>query len=101
MDKATKDPPQVPIIPDPRLAGEVDKRLKGLLSLTAAFSKERILIIIFGIVIATVSLSILQSISKDILDFDNAWTDSIAAFLFGFGSQALVNQIAPILARKL
>jgi hypothetical protein len=101
LDKATKDPPQIPLIPDPALADEVSKRLKGLLSLTASFSKEKILVIIFGIVVATASLAILQGISGDILDFDNVFADSVAAFLFGFGSQALVNQIAPVIARKL
>jgi hypothetical protein len=70
-------------------------------SLTSySVKKSRISTYILGAMLIVAILATWQGIAPEILSFDDPAKDGIAAFLLGFGSQALVQYVAPILAGK-
>ena len=62
--------------------------------------KSKISTYILGAMLVVAILATWQGIAPEILSFDDPVKDGIAAFLLGFGSQALVQYVAPILAGK-
>jgi hypothetical protein len=105
FDKANRDGEQYTVFLDPKLPKQLEAKYEKTLGITAATGrgkagKDYLAGIAFAIVLVTVVLTVLQSVSIDILDFDDPVQDAIAAFLFGFGSQAVISQIAPIVKRE-
>jgi hypothetical protein len=95
FDKSNKADVQTKVGNPPRME-DVSLKIKKSTRVTfSAFRGDKLLVITFSIIVVITILTTLQSVSRDLLILDDIY-DYVALVLFGFGSPAIANQLAPL-----